>query len=94
MQLILAVPSVLLGVRDQATVRKTVTPMSNRPLSDKALVGLIQNGENDKFAELVLRYQDRIYTQCLRQFGQPELAQELTQDIFIKVFRNIQTFRQ
>lgn len=72
-----------------STAKSTV----RTPLEDSELITRIQNGERDLFSELVRRYQDRIYTQCLRQMGSNEVAAELAQDIFIKIFQNIQGFR-
>ena len=94
MRLSLAVQSIRpVGASRAHTSRLTVSPPVRSQLEDSELVTRIQNGERDLFSELVRRYQDRLYTQCLRQMGSAEVASELAQDIFIKIFQNIQRFR-
>ena len=60
---------------------------------DEQLVQQLQHGQREAFTTLVSKWQDRIYTFCLRQLGECELAEEATQDIFVKVFTSIQNFR-
>lgn len=94
MRLSLVVPSIHLVEASRAPTSRSNTAKPVRThLEDSELVTQIQNGERDLFSELVRRYQDRLYTQCLRQMGSAEVASELTQDIFIKIFQNIQRFR-
>ena len=94
MPLNLAVQSIRpVGASRAHTSRSTVSTPVRSQLEDSELVTRIQNGERDLFSELVRRYQDRLYTQCLRQMGSAEVASELAQDIFIKIFQNIQSFR-
>ena len=50
-------------------------------------------GDNRAFEELVFRYQRRIYNLALRFLRVSEEAEEVTQEIFIKVFRSIGSFR-
>lgn len=50
-------------------------------------------GDNRAFEELVFRYQRRIYNLALRYLRVPEEAQEVTQEIFVKVFGSLGSFR-
>ena len=94
MRLSLVAPCILPVAASRAPTKPSVVAQPVRThLEDSELVTRIQNGERDLFSELVRRYQDRIYTQCLRQMGSTEIASELAQDIFIKIFQNIQRFR-
>jgi RNA polymerase sigma-70 factor (ECF subfamily) len=61
--------------------------------SDEDLVRRVQQGDSSAFGELVLRYQDRIYTVCLRQLGERTLAEEVAQDVFLSAFRALGNFR-
>lgn len=61
--------------------------------SDEELVRRVQQGDSSAFGELVLRYQDRIFTVCLRQLGERTLAEEVAQDVFLSAFRALGTFR-
>ncbi len=45
------------------------------------------------FAVLVQRHQDRVYGMCARILGSPTLAEEVAQDVFVAVFKNLHRFR-
>ena len=62
-------------------------------LDDHALVAKIQAGEKQAFATLVSRWQDKVYTQCYRQLGHEDLAQEAAQEIFIKLYKGLGSFQ-
>jgi RNA polymerase sigma-70 factor (ECF subfamily) len=62
-------------------------------MTDEALVIQIQQGQQAVFRELMQRWQHRIFTFCVRNLGERPLAEEAAQEIFIKVYRNIQSFR-
>ncbi len=61
--------------------------------TDEDLVRRVQQGDASAFDELVLRYQDRIYTVCLRQLGERPLAEEVAQDVFLSAYRALGNFR-
>ncbi len=61
--------------------------------TDEDLVQRVQQGDVAVFGELVRRYQDRIFTICLRQIGDRTLAEEVAQDVFLSAFRAISSFR-
>ena len=61
---------------------------------DEELVQLLQHGQREAFTTLVSKWQDRIYTFCYRQLGETALAEEATQDVFIKVYTSIHNFRK
>lgn len=59
--------------------------------TDKDLILLLQKGSKRDlrpFAILVERHESRIYDFCLRYLRSPELAEEVCQDCFLKIFRN------
>ncbi|MBI4497142.1 MAG: sigma-70 family RNA polymerase sigma factor [Chloroflexi bacterium] len=47
----------------------------------------------EAFAELVRRYQDRIFSYALRMTGSREDAQDLAQETFIRVYAHLDRFR-
>ena len=57
---------------------------------DAELVRRVQQGDTESFSQLVERYQDRIYTVCLRQLGDRSLAEEVAQDVFLAIYRALQ----
>jgi len=61
--------------------------------ADEALVRRFKRGDQTAFSTLVTRYQDRVYSQCLRWMGDPRIAEEVSQDIFLAVYRALPRFR-
>ena len=51
-------------------------------------------GDTSAFAELVRHYKDLVYTICFRILKNAEDAEEVAQDTFLKVFKNLSNFRQ
>lgn len=60
---------------------------------DDILVKRTQTGDNDAFGELVLKYQKRIYDLAYSFTHNVEDAYDLSQDIFLKAFKAIDSFR-
>ncbi len=61
--------------------------------ADAELVRRIRLGEREAFGELVRRYQDGIYTLCLRWLGDSAVAEEIAQDTFVAAYRAMDRFR-
>jgi RNA polymerase sigma-70 factor (ECF subfamily) len=62
-------------------------------VEDAELVGRVQRGESQAYAELVRRYQDRVFNACWRVCGHLEDARDLTQEAFLKAFEGLGGFR-
>jgi len=56
-------------------------------------IRLAQGGDAAAFGEIYRTHSRRVYGLCFRMTGNPSLAEDLTQDVFLQVFRKIQTFR-
>ena len=68
--------------------------MAELPRDDEEqFIARSQGGDIDAFNYLVLRYQQSAYGVAYRMLGNTELAADVTQDVFIAAFRNIQSFR-
>ena len=50
--------------------------------------------ESEAFECLVMRYQDRVYGKALTMIRNRDEAADLTQDVFVKVFHALPSFRQ
>jgi RNA polymerase sigma-70 factor, ECF subfamily len=61
-------------------------------VTDAELVERTLAGFEDGFRALVLRHQRRIYNLLARMLRNPSLAEELTQEAFLKAFRNLRSF--
>lgn len=61
----------------------------------KKLAGSPQltDGDQQTFHELYLKYQHRVYSICLRMTQNASESEDLTQDVFIQLFRTIGSFR-
>jgi RNA polymerase sigma-70 factor (ECF subfamily) len=58
-----------------------------------ALVRRARTGELTAFNALVLRYQDAAYSLALRFLGSPQAAEDVTQEAFLRAYRNIGRLR-
>jgi RNA polymerase sigma-70 factor, ECF subfamily len=65
-------------------------------LDEVQVIGLLVRrcigGDAAAWEEIVQRYHRRIYNICYRFAGDAESAQDLTQDVFIKMYRTLNTF--
>lgn len=64
-----------------------------RQTPDVELVRRFKAGDREAFTEIATRYQDRVYSTALRWVGQPQVAQELTQDVLVALYRSLGDFR-
>jgi RNA polymerase sigma-70 factor, ECF subfamily len=62
--------------------------------SDESLVLAVQQGSEDAFRELVLRYQNYILTLIFRQVLNRATAEEIAQEVFVQAFKGLANFRQ
>jgi RNA polymerase sigma factor (sigma-70 family) len=62
-------------------------------LTDEQLVDQIRQGDEEAYRFLVERHKQYIYTLVYRMVEHRETAEDLTQDIFIKLYRSLAQFR-
>lgn len=53
----------------------------------------IRKGDQGAFSWVVDKYKDMVYTLCLRMLSSEADAEEAAQDVFVKVYKSIATFR-
>ena len=63
------------------------------PESDERLVRRFREGSPDAFEALVERHGARVYNLCLRMLGDPDEAEDASQDAFVTALRKLHTFR-
>ncbi len=63
-----------------------------RSADDSAVVTAFLNGEERAFTELVERYQTRLLNFIYRTIGDRDRAEDLVQEVFIRVYRHIHRF--
>lgn len=64
-----------------------------RTPQDEALLARLQSGDEGAIAELAELYRSRIYQLAFRSLRNKEDAEEVTQDVLYKVYRNVGNFR-
>lgn len=63
------------------------------PAADALLVERLRTGEESAYEFLVAQFQQPVYNLVQRLIDDPSEASDVTQDVFLKVFRNIGSFR-
>jgi RNA polymerase sigma-70 factor (ECF subfamily) len=61
--------------------------------SDTALIARAQKADIAAFNEIVARYKNKIYNYLLRMTGSQDDAEDLTQEVFVRMYTNIASFR-
>ena len=59
---------------------------------DDALINAFKEGDMDAFRELVEKYEQRVYNHCMRIVNDDVESYDLSQEVFIKVFRKIKNY--
>jgi RNA polymerase sigma-70 factor (ECF subfamily) len=62
-------------------------------LSDAQLVERFKGGDHHAFSHIVRRYQDRVFSLCVRWIGAADVAEEVAQDVFVALYRSLGSFR-
>ena len=60
--------------------------------TDMEIIESTLNGNRDDFAELVNRYKNLVYSIIRRQTRDTEEANDLAQDVFLKIYRNLRSY--
>ena len=63
-------------------------------LTDEALIRLVQNGDEEAFAQLAARHSSRIWHMVVLNSRQIRDAEEIFQDIWVAVWENISNLRE
>jgi len=62
-------------------------------LDDLRLIESLRAGTDTAYEELLTRFQQPVYTLALRLLNDPSEAADVVQEVFLKIFRNIGSFR-
>lgn len=60
---------------------------------DQLLIESLRSGSEQAYEELLARFQQPVYTLAVRLLNNPAEAYDVVQEVFLKVFRNIEHFR-
>ncbi|MBR1736588.1 MAG: sigma-70 family RNA polymerase sigma factor [Firmicutes bacterium] len=67
-------------------------PVDASSLSDQEIITLCLNGNKDCFESIVSRYKNLVYSVVLRMINDHEEANDLSQEIFIKLYKNLDKY--
>ena len=62
-------------------------------MDDLTLVERARSGDKSAFTELVVRYQDQLYTMALRVLGKPVDAADVVQETFLRAYAHLPELR-
>ncbi|MBN2576600.1 MAG: sigma-70 family RNA polymerase sigma factor [Deltaproteobacteria bacterium] len=62
-------------------------------LGERLLLGRLVRRDEDAFNEIVRAYSDRVYNLVLRLVGSHAEAEDIAQEVFVTVFKSIETYR-
>jgi RNA polymerase sigma-70 factor, ECF subfamily len=62
--------------------------------TDEALLARYRRGDTDAFRSLVRRHQRALYNFALRQVRVPSVAEDIVQDVFVRIVQNADTFKE
>jgi RNA polymerase sigma-70 factor, ECF subfamily len=66
---------------------------TSEPLSDAGLLRLSANGDEEAFTALYRRHQGSVFRFALHMSGRKEVAEEITQEVFLSLIRQPQQYR-
>jgi RNA polymerase sigma-70 factor (ECF subfamily) len=67
--------------------------MAGMPDSEKNFIGLLKQHDERAFEHFIRKYQNMVFSLALRFLGNYQDAEDITQEIFITVFKQIESFR-
>ena len=70
-----------------------LTPEQEAALEDHRLLCALQSGDAAAYEKLLQRYQSPVYNLAWRLLNDPSDAADVAQEVFLKVFRNLEGFR-
>jgi RNA polymerase sigma-70 factor, ECF subfamily len=78
---------------DMAVLGDVAKPVSYATAKDFELTQSASKGDMAAFEEIYQRHHRRVYSICLRMLQNAHEAEDLTQDVFIQLYRKIGSFR-
>lgn len=65
---------------------------NQQDISDNELIKIIKTRDAERYQEIILRYQGKLFAYLYRLIGNREEAEDLLQDVFIKAYRNMNSY--
>ena len=67
--------------------------METTNFDEREVINLVLKGQKDEYRHLVRTYQGRIYGMVRRQTKDAEIARDIAQDVFMRAYRALPSFR-
>lgn len=74
-------------------LNSTLSPEQEAALEDQRLVSGLQAAEESAYETLIARFQKPVYNLAWRLLNDPADANDVVQEVFLKIFRSVNTFR-
>lgn len=71
---------------------RSAPPQAATPAEDAALVRRALQGSQEAFRELVVRFERPVYSLLVRMVQDPQTAEDLAQEVFVKAYRRLSTY--
>jgi len=84
----------VLTLKERGQKARTVVESPFAGQDDSHVVQLFLDGDSRAFTELVVRYQTRLLNFVYRTIGDRERAEDLVQEVFVRVYRHLHRFDQ
>ena len=81
------------GTDEVLFMAESVSETDVKTAKDVELARVAGNGNMAAFEEIYKRHHRRVYSVCLRMLQNASEAEDLTQDVFIQLYRKISSFR-
>src|SRR5688572_1231044 len=85
-------PDTEVAARVEAALAAAAAPADDEALHDERLVRAAQKGELASFNALVVRHERAVFNVCLRLLRDVGLAEDASQDTFVKAWTSIAAF--
>ncbi|MES1260263.1 MAG: sigma-70 family RNA polymerase sigma factor [Acidobacteriota bacterium] len=74
-------------------LNSSLTPEQAAALEDQRLISGLQVGDEEAYERLIERFQAPVYNLAWRLLSDPADASDVVQEVFLKIFRNVGSFR-
>ncbi|RMG08131.1 MAG: RNA polymerase sigma factor [Acidobacteria bacterium] len=88
--------SLALDLTENTVTDKIKQAINEQPLTesnDISLIRRVREGDVEAFEILYRRHYRRVYSLCLRMLNDASEAEDLTQDVFVQLYRKLDSFR-
>jgi RNA polymerase sigma-70 factor (ECF subfamily) len=83
----------MMNVVTGLNLNSTLRPEQEAALEDQRLICALQAADERAYEQLIERFQTPVYNLAWRLLSDPSDASDVVQEVFLKIFRNVDNFR-